>query len=225
MKWIRYHFSYLKDKKWLLILLSIFMLLFVIFFYLGGGFDPHVDVLLDINNYQQDYHKETFTLLSFVMAFFIIHMSKDIFQLDEPHIILINKRKYIITKMMTYWLYYVLMIISFYAVYQVIFIVLYGFYPFMYFYLYHLIFNATLIHALVVLILGQGKALLKTILLLIIYLILDRILLIEHPLMRVLVFFYPITNLGEPLFGYVHLILYSALIYIIGYYKHLQSFS
>lgn len=225
MKWINYHFSNLKDKKWFIILSLIFLLLWGVFFYLGGGFDGRVERLLNSNTYQLEYEQETFMLLNLLMAFFIINMSKDIFELDEPHIMIINKQAYLMTKIITYYLYYVIMIISFYAVYQVMYVLLYGFNPFNYMYIFHLLINALCIHGFSILILGQGKAILKTILLLILFLLLDRLIYLNVSWLIIINFYYPLQTLKSPILGYWHVLLYAVILYILGYYKHHRLFS
>ncbi len=225
MKWIKYHFSYLKDKKWMLILTLIFVALWIVFFYLGGGFESKVERILNLKTYIYEYEEETFRLLNILIAFFIINLSKDIFILDEPHIFIINKKKYLITKIITYLLYYFILIFIFYTVYQVIYIVLYGFNPFNYRYLTSLLINSAIIHGLTILLLGQGKAILKMILMLIMYLLLDRLLLLNYPFIEIINFYYPLTNLSYPMLGYKHIFLYVITVYILAFYKHYESFS
>lgn len=209
----------------MLILTLIFVALWIVFFYLGGGFESKVERILNLKTYIYEYEEETFRLLNILITFFIINLSKDIFILDEPHIFIINKKKYLITKIITYLLYYFILIFIFYAVYQVIYIVLYGFNPFNYRYLTSLFVNSAIIHGLTILLLGQGKAILKMILMLIMYLLLDRLLLLNYPFIEIISFYYPLTNLSYPILGYKHIFLYVITVYILAFYKHYESFS
>lgn len=202
-----------------------FFLLWGAFFYLGGGFESYIERLLHLETYQLEYELETFTLLNLIMALFIITMSKDIFLLDEPHILLIHKQKYIASKIIAYLLYYLMMSIIAYGVYQVIYVLLYGFSRFNYNYLIHLLFNVTVIHGLATLVLGQGKALLKMIVVLIVYLLLDRLIQLNHPYMDIVHFFYPVKTLLMPKLGYLHSLLYIIIIYILAYHKHINVYT
>ena len=100
----------------MLILSLIFVVLWC--FYLGGGFESKVERILNLKMYISEYNEETFKLLNILISFFIINLSKDIFILDEPHIFIISKKKYLITKIIAYLLYYFILICIFYAVYQ-----------------------------------------------------------------------------------------------------------
>ncbi len=225
MKWINYHFSQLKDKRWFLILSLIFLILWVLFFYLGGGFEHKLERILHLETYIYEYEQETFTLLNLLMAFFIINMSRDIFLLDEPHILLIHKPKYIVSKMITYLMYYLLMILIAYGVYQVMYVILFGFHRFNYTYIIHLMLNAFLIHGITILILGQGKAILKTIVILMLFLLLDRLVYLSHPYFEIMHFFYPIKTLNYPNLGYLHSVLYLLILYTLSYHKHLNIYT
>lgn len=209
----------------MLILSLIFVVLWLVFFYLGGGFESRVERILNLKMYTHEYEEETFSLLNILISFFIINLSKDIFILDEPHIFIISKKKYLMTKIIAYLLYYFILIFIFYAVYQVIYIILYGFNPFNYRYLTSLLINSMIIHGLAILLLGQGKAILKMILMLIMYLLLDRLLLLNHSFIEIIYFYYPLTNLSYPMLGYKHIFLYVITLYISAFYKHYKSFS
>ena len=222
IKWLRYHLSYLFDKKNILILSSILIVVTFFLLFIGGVFESYLERLIKVNEYLNDYDRESFIFLNMILSIWVMSSSKEMFNFDEPHVKLIHKGKYITSKVITYALYYVLIGTIFFFVYQVIRTILFGVYRYPFNYLGHLIHNMLLIHLLCLLFSGKNKSILTTILFTLFIIGLDRLLLVDYYLLDIFRFYYPIYDLNFPLFGYIHSIILMVLFLFIAILKHLD---
>lgn len=221
IKYISYHFLYLFNKKTILFLLGIFLLSFLIFFYLAGGFYSEAERLIMIAETLKEYNKESFLFINIIIGLWIINSSKEIFTLQEPHVVLINRQVYIYTKIIGYYLFYFFMCLFMYFIMQVALILLYGFRPFNYLILLNLIINILLTHLFILLVSGYNKNLLFTILFSVIYIIINGLYFINNFLIEIVLFFLPFLNHLYPIYGYYHLFLVIVLLFTLTIYKHL----
>ena len=208
-----------------MIILGIFILLWGILLYIGGFFEGKTELVLYVESYILEYNEESFQVLNLLFGFFIINASKEMLILEEPHILIINRKKYIISKAITYLIYYYILIILFYAVYQCVFVFLYGFHIFDYRHIGHLLLNATFMHGFTLLIEGKNHSFVKTIFLFILYISLDQINDIKNPFIKIIHFYYPVLDLNYPIFGYGHVMLMIVFLYSVALNKHVNNFS
>lgn len=220
IKYINYHFLYLFNKKGLITLLLIFLLSFIVFFYLAGGFYSEAERLMLMSEYLYEYNKEAFMLINIILGFWIINSSKEMFIIDEPHVLIINKKKYIYTKIIAYYLFYMFICLFLYSIYQIVSLVLYGFRKFNYIIFVNLLFNISLTHLFILLISGSNKNILLTILLFISYMIVIGLYFINFNFVNIILFFYPFSNDLYPIYGYLHIVLINILLFTIVFYKH-----
>ena len=200
-------------------ILSLFIIVLVMFLYFAGIFDSKVERLLFKERYLNEYELETFTLLNFLSNIWILMSSKEIFNLEEPHILLINKRKYIISKVIAYLMLYLIVFISIYGIYQVVLVLMYGFVKFNYLYIIHLSLNVVLIHSFIVFISGKSKSVIKMVLLVVLLFALDQLKNTNLSYLKLIHFYYPTLTLIKPNFSYLHVILVSLFYYSCSFYK------
>lgn len=212
--------SYLLDKKNLLILSIILVVVTFFLLFIGGIFESPVERLIKVRAYIEDYDRESFIFLNMILSIWVMTSSKEMFNLDEPHVKLIHETKYTTSKIITYGIYYTLIAMLFFFFYQVIRALLYGMYQYPLHYLSHLIHNMLLIHALCLLFSGKNKSILTTILFTLLIIGLDRLLLIDYYILDILRFYYPIYGLNRPMFGYLHSIILIILLSYIATLKH-----
>ncbi len=225
IKWVKYHFLHLNDKKWKITSIILITIVFLMFAYFGGIFDSKIERLLFRDRYLLEYEIETFTLLNILSIFLVLMGTKELYLLDEPHVLLLNKRKYLISKSISYLLFYFLIFFIFYFLYQIVIVLLYGFIKFNYDYLIHLLLNIFLIHSLTLLISGKTKSMLKMILMLIVFFILTKIEELNFYALNNIYLFFPIKTLKKPTEGYLHQVLISIFYYILAIFKHEKSIS
>lgn len=220
IKWIRYHFLHLNDKKWKLTSLSLILVVLMMFLYFGGLLDGSIERILFKERYLFDYELETFTLLNVLIIIWVLMGTKEIYLLDEPHILLINKSKYLISKAVAYLLFYFIIFSLMYFLYQIVLVSLYGFMRFNYYFLIHLLLNIFLVHSVVLLISGKTRSILKMILLIIILFSLDQLKGLKLEYFKNISLFYPSLSQRRPNEGYLHIILISLFYYLLALFRH-----
>lgn len=220
IKWIKYHFLHLNDKRWKITTIVVMVFVVVMILYLGGALDTEVERLLFRDRNLLELKYETFTLLNLLALIWVLMGTKEIFLLEEPHILLINKTKYLISKAITYLLFYLLLFMVFYGLYQLVVVYLYGFINFDYKYIIHLALNINLIHSILLLLSGKTKNIMKMILLIIVLFALDKLKEINNFTFNIIDMFYPLLSLDYPYNGYGHVILISIFYYILAIIKH-----
>ncbi len=223
IKFIKYHFLYLFNKKWLLFIAIISLLSALIFFFLGSGHLSEVERLLNMKELIKAYDYESFIVINLLIGFWVINAIKELFILEEPHILLIHKRKYIQSKIIAYTLFYFLVTLFIYSVYMSIRLILFGLRPFSNLFLFNLLLNILLIHLLMVVIGGKNKNILLSISLFIIFILINGLYFIDYWLLNMVLFFIPYLNFEYPLFGYVHTFLVILLLNVIAFYKHFSD--
>lgn len=192
-----------------------------LFYYLGYGFDHFLNRLLYYNEYLLEFETEAYLLINIILSVWIIGASKEMFTLDEPHILLINKKKYINSKIIAYLLYYLFITVLLYGVYQLIVILLYGYLNFNYLFLFNLLLNVSAIHLIVVLVSGNNKNIFLTMIYITVFLIINMTLNIDFKYQEYIMFFLPLQPLSYPVYGYIHNVLLLVLVYLFSYSKHL----
>lgn len=165
-----------------------------------------------------EYDKESFLIINIIVGLWVINASKDIFSLNEPHVYLIDKSKYIRSKIVAYYLFYGFITVFLYGVYQIVKISFYGFRPFDYLILINVLFNLLFIHLLVVILNNRSRNVLFTVILFIVYLLLNGLYFINHWFIDMLLIFIPFLNYSYSLYGYTHIILILINLYIISVY-------
>lgn len=191
--------------------------------YFAGLFDGKIERLLFSERYLKEYERETFTFLNILIIILVLMGSKEIYLLDEPHILLINKRKYIVSKAVAYLFFYWIIFIVIYFLYQVVLISIYGFRQFNYYFLINLLLNIALNHSVILLISGKTKSILKIILFLMLLFLFNKVKEINISYISNLELFYPSLALSLPKAGYVHVILISVFYYALAFFKHEKS--
>lgn len=224
-KWVYYHFLYLMDKKWWLMILIIAFFLTLILAYFGSLYEPVTERLLNYKEYSNSYELDSFIAVNLLLSLWVFISSKEMFCFEEPHVWIIHKRKYVVSKIISYLLFYIGVTLLFYGIYQVIRYVSFGLKPFNYAYIIHLVLNVTLVHGITVLALGKSKSILLTIMFSLLFVLLDRIYMFDHLITKYIAFFYPVLDLNYPIYGYKHILMMVLLIYYLGINKHLKFFS
>lgn len=224
LKFIRYHLLYLFNDLWILLAIIMMTVSSVLFFYMGNGFDSEVLRILEKKSYLIDFQNEAFLICNIILSIWIIGASKEIFVLEEPEILLINKPKYIKSKVLAYLIYYLFISLLLYGVYQIIVVSLYGIVKFNYIFIINLLINVSLTHLIVVLGSGNNKNILLTMIFIVIYLITNILQKTDFPFVNYFNFFIPILNLDYPTFGYLHEFLIMFLIYFIATHKHITYY-
>lgn len=224
IKFIKYHLLYLFNDLWLILAVVMCIVSAFLFFYLGNGFDSYLLRLLEKNNYLKEFEHEGFLVCNLVLSFWIINASKEMFIINDPNIMVINKKKYVKSKIIAYLIYYCFISVLVYGMYQLIVFILYGTVKYNYNFIIHLLFNVCLIHLIIVLFTGKNKNMLLSVIYLIIYLIFNTIMQTEFYLKSVIHFFIPYLNLNLPKFGYIHNILSISFLYHIASYRHISYY-
>lgn len=224
IKFIKYHLLYLFNNLWLVLAFIMCIVSLFLFFYLGNGFDSGLLRLLESEVYLKEFESEAFLVSNMVLSIWIIGASKEMFIVDDPHIMVINKKFYVKSKILAYLLYYMFISVLIYGMYQVVVFMLYGVVKYNYSFLIHLLLNVLLIHLLVVLLSGNNKNILVMMIYIVCYLIFSTILRSEFYLKGALEFFMPYLSLSYPSFGYLHILLMSLLIYYLGSFKHISNY-
>lgn len=223
-KFIKYHLLYLFNNLWLLLSVIMIFISGFLFYYLANGFDSSLLRLLEAGEYLLEFENEAFLICNIILSVWIIGASKEMFTLEEDHILLINKSKYIRSKIVAYLLYYCFISFLLYGVYQIVTVHLYGFRPFNYQFILNLIINVCLVHLIVVLVSGRNKNIFLTMIFIIIFLIFNALGTLDFYKKDLLMLFLPLQTLSYPLNGYLHIILVLTLIYFIGCYKHISYY-
>lgn len=224
IKFIRYHLLYLFNNLWIIFIFLIMLISGLMFYYLGGGFDSSSLRLLELNTYLIELEHEAFLICNIALSVWIIGASKEIFLLEEDYIMIINKKRYIKSKIIAYLIYYLFIGLLLFGSYQVICFILYGPVKFNYKFLINLMINISLIHFIVVLTMGKNKNILITIIYLFIYIMLFNLLNISFLYKDYIFMFIPLLNLSYPNNGYIHTLLIIYLLYFLSYYKHITSY-
>ena len=224
-KWIKYHFLFLMDKKWWLMVFVIALCLTLILGYFGSLYEPITERLLNYQEYSESYEKEAFIVINLLLSLWVFISSKELLCFEEPHVVTISKKKYLISKIISYLIFYLCITFLFYGIYQIIKCVSFGVNPFNYHFMLHLVLNVSIVHGITVLALGKSKSILVSILFTLLIVLLDRLTMFDNLLTKYITFFYPILDLNHPVYGYIHVLLMIVLIYFLAITKHLKSFS
>ncbi|NLN51052.1 MAG: hypothetical protein GX149_05475 [Acholeplasmataceae bacterium] len=224
IKFIYYHLLYLFNKKWLFLLGIVVLSCSLLFSYLSGGFETEVERLLQTSNNLIEYEEEAFLIINLLLSVWIIGASKEIFSFEEPHVVLINKTKYLKTKIIAYWLYYLFVGILIYGIYQIILVSFYSLRPFNYLFIFNLLINISITHLAVILLSGNNKNILLSMVFIIVFLLLNGLNTTEFWFNEIIFFFFPLQNLKHSSFGYLHCLVFIITTYYLAFYKHF-SFS
>lgn len=220
IKWVRYHFLHLNEKRWYWAIFWLVIVVVLLFFYFGGFLEAPLERLFFEKEYLFEYQVETFTLLNLLAIIWVLMGTKEIYLLDEPHIFIINKRKYIISKAIAYLIFYQLIFLLFYSLYQLVLVALFGFMNFDYSYLWHLLLNVFFLHGFVIFISGKTSSVIKMILLIVLLFSLDKLKGIDFRGVNLLSCFYPTLSLTKPKKGYLEIVLTGLFYYFSGFFKH-----
>lgn len=224
IKFIKYHLLYLFNDLWLLLAIIMCIVSGFLFIYLGNGFDSYLLRLLERQNYLKEFEQEAFLVCNLILCVWVIGASKEMFNINDPQIMIINKKKYITSKIIAYLLYYSFISLLIYGMYQIVVYFLYGVVKYNYDFIIHLLLNVSLVHLMIVCFSGKNKNILVTIIFIVIYLIVNTILQAEFYLKDILDFFIPYLSLKHPKMGYIHNLLMMMLLYIIASYKHISYY-
>lgn len=224
VKFIKYHLLYLFNDLWLLLSVIMIIISGFLFYYLGYGFDSSLLRLLETNEYLLEFENEAFLICNIILSIWIIGASKEMFTLEEDHVMLINKKRYKKSKIIAYLLYYCFISLLLYGVYQIITVSLYGLRPFNYRFIIHLIINVCLVHLVVVFASGRNKNIFLTMIYILIFLIFNTLTTIDFYRKDLLMLFLPIQTLNHPANGYLHVLFVLLIIYLIGCYKHISYY-
>lgn len=224
IKFIKYHLLYLFNDLWIILAVVMCLVSAFLFFYLGAGFDSYLLRILEKNNYLKEFEHEAFLVCNLVLSIWIINASKEMFIINDPNIMVINKKIYVKSKIIAYLIYYCFISILVYGMYQVIVFLLYGTVKYNYNFIIHLLFNVCLIHLIVVLVSGKNKNMLLSVIYLTIYLMFNTIIQTEFYLKRAIYFFIPYLTLNIPQLGYLHNVLLLSLLYYLAAYKHISYY-
>lgn len=195
-----------------------------LFYYLANGFDSSLLRLLETKEYLTEFENEAFLICNIILSIWIIGSSKEMFTLEEDHILLINKSKYIRSKIIAYHLYYCFICLLLYGVYQIVTVYLYGFRPFNYRFILNLLINVSLIHLSVVLAAGRNKNIFLTMIYILVFLILNTLATIDFYKKDLLMLFLPLQTLSYPINGYLHIGFILIIYYLMGCYKHISYY-
>lgn len=224
IKFIKYHLLYLFNDLWIILAIVMCIISGFLFFYLGAGFDSSLLRLLESNNYLKEFEHEAFLVCNLILSIWVINATKEMFIINDPEIMLINKKKYVKAKIVAYLFYYCFISLLVYGMYQIIVFFLYGVVKYNYCFIVHLLLNIFLVHLIVVSFSGKNKNILLSMIYLIIYLILSTLLQTNFYLKGILEFFIPYLSLNSPSFGYIHSLLFLFLLYSIASYKHISYY-
>lgn len=207
------------------------MVLMIAFFltlilgYFGSLYEPVTERLLHYCEYSESYETDAYIVINLLLSLWVFISSKELFCFEEPHVVIISKKKYIVSKIVSYLIFYLCITLLLYGIYQIIKIISFGVNSFDYNFIVHLILNVSMVHGITVLVLGESKSILVTILFALLIVLLDRINMFDNLLTKYINFFYPILDLKHPIYGYIHVLLMIILIYYLAITKHLKSFS
>ena len=207
----------------MVLMIAVFLTLILAYF--GLLYEPVTERLLNYHEYSKTYEIEAFIVINLLLSLWVFISSKELFCFEEPHVVIISKKKYIVSKITSYLIFYLSITLLFYGIYQIIRSISFGINPFNYNFMFHLVLNVCMVHGITVLVLGESKSILVSILFALLIVLLDRLNMFDNLLTKYINFFYPILDLNHPVYGYIHVLLMIILIYSLAITKHLKSFS